>query len=88
MTRGSELLKAHLAEHGAQQDFVILFNEGREKPDQIDAPMVSRWKSGERPPAPKFMARIEDLTGIPMRAWVEPAADDGDGSAAPTGTGG
>lgn len=90
MTRGSELLRSHLAGHGEQQKFVDKFNEGRAEGDRIDAPMVSRWKSGKRPPAPEFMARIEDLTGIPMRAWVEPAPadaseqDDGNGgSAAP-----
>jgi hypothetical protein len=83
MTRGSELLKAHLAAHGEQQNFVNRFNEGRPEGDRIDAPMVSRWKSGKRPPAPEFMARIEDLTGIPMRAWVEPPeGNEGDAASA------
>ncbi len=87
MTRGSEMLKAALARHGAQQDFVTKFNEGQPEAKRIDAPMVSRWKSGQRPPAPEFMARIEDLTGIPMRAWVEPpSTEESGGEPSATGT--
>lgn len=82
MTRGSELLQAYLAANELTlHDFVTLFNEGRGDGERIDEPMVSRWKNGKRSPAPEYMARIEDLTRIPMRAWVEQADRDGSGNA-------
>ena len=82
MSRGSELLQAYLAENDLTlHDFAELFNDGRGDGERIDEPMVSRWKNGKRSPAPEHMARIEDLTRIPMRAWVEPADGDGSGNA-------
>lgn len=77
MTRGSEQLR-QLLPHGEQKKFVDKFNEGRDEGQRIDQSMVSRWASGKRPPAPEYMARIEDLLGIPMRAWVEEIPDSGD----------
>jgi transcriptional regulator with XRE-family HTH domain len=32
---------------------------------------VSGWVVGKSKPAPEQMVRIEDLFGIPMRAWTE-----------------
>lgn len=32
---------------------------------------VGNWLAGTHLPSPDLMARIEDLTGIPMRAWTE-----------------
>ena len=38
---------------------------------------VWAWLTGESRPDPQRMAQIEDMLGIPMRDWVEPAdADD------------
>jgi transcriptional regulator with XRE-family HTH domain len=37
---------------------------------------VSGWVTGKSKPAPDVMARLEDLLGIPMRAWTEAVADD------------
>lgn len=44
---------------------------------------VSGWLAGEYLPTPELMARIEDLTGIPMRSWTEPELE---GAAELTGT--
>lgn len=35
---------------------------------------VSGWVIGKSKPTPELMARIEDLVGIPMRAWTEEAS--------------
>lgn len=32
---------------------------------------VSGWVTGEFQPTPATMARIEELLGVPMRAWTE-----------------
>lgn len=69
MKRGTKLLKEKLTGHGAQAAFLRRFNEGY-RGTHVDAPMVSRWVGG-RTPSPEHMARIEDLLGIPMRAWIE-----------------
>lgn len=37
---------------------------------------VSGWVVGRAKPTPELMARIEDLFGIPMRAWTEEVDDD------------
>ncbi len=37
---------------------------------------VSSWLSGGTTPTAENMAAIEDLFGIPMREWVEAAADE------------
>lgn len=71
MTRGAEQLRRHLGVHGAQKKFVEEFNNGLPSEQQVDRPMVSRWVTGKRPPSTVHMARIEDLTGIAMRAWAE-----------------
>lgn len=34
---------------------------------------VSGWLKGKALPSPDLMAKLEDLTEIPMRAWTEPA---------------
>lgn len=39
---------------------------------------VANWLTGESLPSPRLMARIEDLTGIPMRAWTEFTGTDAD----------
>lgn len=31
---------------------------------------VSKWLAGKSMPSVEAMAKIEDLTGIPMRAWA------------------
>lgn len=36
---------------------------------------VSAWLSGKALPAPALMAKIEDIMGVPMRAWTELAED-------------
>jgi transcriptional regulator with XRE-family HTH domain len=38
---------------------------------------VTGWLKGKNLPSPELMARLEDLAGIPMRAWTEPAQNDG-----------
>lgn len=67
-TRGSKKLKELLAGHGKQRAFVIMCAK---KGLRVDEPTVSRWVRGERKPTPEQMAKLEDLVGIPMRAWVE-----------------
>lgn len=34
---------------------------------------VSQWLKGENIPRADMMRRLEDLTGVPMRDWTEPA---------------
>jgi transcriptional regulator with XRE-family HTH domain len=43
---------------------------------------VSGWVTGRAKPTPELMARLEDLLGIPMRSWTEPAEEPENGSAA------
>jgi transcriptional regulator with XRE-family HTH domain len=43
---------------------------------------VSGWVMGNAKPTADLMAKIEDVLGIPMRAWTEPAEDDGEQGAA------
>lgn len=42
---------------------------------------VSNWVNGVARPKPENMATIEQLLGIPMRDWTEPA-EEANGSAA------
>lgn len=42
---------------------------------------VSDWLRGDSQPKPDHMAKIEDLLGIPMRSWTDPATEE-----KPTGT--
>ena len=42
---------------------------------------VSGWVTGKSKPEPKYMAKLEDLLGIPMRAWMEEVESE-NGSAA------
>lgn len=70
MTRGAARLKQLLSGHGEQRKFV---NRCKKKGLRVDEPMVSRWVRGERKPTPEQMAALEDIAGIPMRAWVEEA---------------
>lgn len=69
-TRGSKKLKELLAGHGKQRKFVALCAK---KGLAIDEPTVSRWVRAERKPTREQMAKLEDIVGIPMRAWVEEA---------------
>lgn len=41
---------------------------------------IYAWLNGIARPTPDKMAKIEDLTGIPMRSWAESSqgADEGD----------
>ena len=43
---------------------------------------VSGWVIGRAKPTPDLMARIEDLLGIPMRAWTETEDESGHKGAA------
>jgi transcriptional regulator with XRE-family HTH domain len=36
---------------------------------------VSGWIHGRALPSAEYMARLEDLLGIPMRDWTEPAPE-------------
>jgi transcriptional regulator with XRE-family HTH domain len=38
---------------------------------------VSDWVAGKSKPRADLMAQIEDLLGIPMRAWTEPSSEEG-----------
>jgi transcriptional regulator with XRE-family HTH domain len=42
---------------------------------QVTQQAVSSWVSGRTAPKRKYMAALEDLAGIPMRAWTEPPAE-------------
>ncbi len=42
----------------------------------VSAQAVSDWVAGKSKPKPDLMAQIEDLTGIPMRAWTEEIATE------------
>jgi transcriptional regulator with XRE-family HTH domain len=33
---------------------------------------VSGWIKGRSVPTPEMLSKLEDVTGIPMRAWTEP----------------
>lgn len=73
MTRGEQLLKKHLSERGSQAKLVAALNKARPKGFQwvADAPMVSKWAAGKGRPALKWLPLLEDVTGIPMRAWTQ-----------------
>lgn len=53
----------------------------------VDASYVSHLRAGRRVPSLVIAARIEQLTGIPARAWVtsEPATDPASPDAASPG---
>jgi transcriptional regulator with XRE-family HTH domain len=40
---------------------------------------VSGWIKGKAVPTPETLRALEDVTGIPMRAWTEPAVDASEG---------
>jgi transcriptional regulator with XRE-family HTH domain len=48
---------------------------------------VSDWLRGDSLPRPELMAKIEDITGVPMRSWTVDAqgddAEDGKSTEAP-----
>ncbi len=49
---------------------------------------VQNWLGGKAVPEPQNMAAIEELLGIPMRAWVEePSEEDAEGTACPDESG-
>lgn len=37
---------------------------------------VGDWVHGRAIPSPKLMAQLEDLLGIPMRAWTVPVIEE------------
>jgi transcriptional regulator with XRE-family HTH domain len=41
---------------------------------------ISSWVTGRTLPTPHRLAELERITGIPMRAWTEPAEDDESGT--------
>ena len=48
----------------------------RVSPQAIDA-----WMRGVAKPVDEHRLKLEELLGIPLRAWVEPAPDDPDATA-------
>lgn len=46
----------------------------------VTAQAVNAWIRGGSVPSPDLMAKIEDLTGIPMRDWTEPAGAEKEAS--------
>lgn len=43
---------------------------------EVSAQAVSDWLRGDSLPRPETMAKIEDITGVPMRSWTVPAEED------------
>lgn len=37
---------------------------------EVSAQAVSDWLRGDTLPRPELMAKIEDILGVPMRAWT------------------
>lgn len=42
----------------------------------VSAQAVSDWLRGDSLPKPDLMAKIEDLLGVPMRAWTVKLPDE------------
>jgi ribosome-binding protein aMBF1 (putative translation factor) len=76
-TEGSRLLQAALDCGSWSQTKVAAALE-----PPVTRQAVSYWADGSWQPEPKRMAQLEDLLGIPMRAWTRSRAEK------KTGTGG
>lgn len=61
--RGPELLRQAMQARGLTQT-ALEASVGASKG------LVSRWLSGERTPELSFAVRLEDLLGVPARAWL------------------
>jgi transcriptional regulator with XRE-family HTH domain len=44
---------------------------------EVSPQAVSEWVRGAKQPSAERMAQIEDLLGIPMRAWTELVPEHG-----------
>lgn len=64
-TVGSRLLKAAFDNGGAWTQASL----AREL--DVKRQAVGQWVSGDAQPKPTLMAKLEDLLGIPMRAWTQ-----------------
>lgn len=42
---------------------------------EVSAQAVSDWLRGDSLPRPELMAKIEDITGVPMRSWTVKLAE-------------
>ena len=57
-----ERLRAWIENHTDQRRFAVELG--------VDETTLSHYLSGRRRPKSPKLARIEDLTGIPMRSWL------------------
>lgn len=44
----------------------------------VTSQAVSQWLRGDNLPRPEVMRKLQELTGIPMQDWTEPAEDPPD----------
>lgn len=62
-TKGSEALRAFVAPQVPQDELASKLG--------VTQQTISNYANGLRRPPPEAMAKLEDLLGIPMRAWAE-----------------
>jgi transcriptional regulator with XRE-family HTH domain len=69
MTKGAQLLRDKVAPRRITQEQLA-------EQLNVSQQAVSSWVHGVAKPTPERMAQIEDLLGIPMRAWAEDLPED------------
>lgn len=75
LTRGAALLRKKCVPELTQQDLASKVG--------VSQQAVSNWLSGYARPSRDAMAKLEDLLGIPMRAWTQEPEPENDGSEEP-----
>lgn len=50
---------------------------------EVSPQAVSKWVRGDGRPAPKLMAKIEEVLGIPMREWADESPEEAPAEEAP-----
>lgn len=68
MTKGARDLKRLVSPEVTQERLAELLD--------VSQQAVSAWVHGKAKPSPDRMAKLEDLFGIPMRAWTEEPAEE------------
>lgn len=72
-SRGAQLLAAALQERG--------WSQTKLKREMATDHAISHWLYGERRPGLEAAIHLRDLLGIPVDAWVEPAAETSEAAA-------
>lgn len=73
-SKGAEMLRACISPKFSQAEIASKLN--------VTKQAVYAWVNGLSQPTPAKLAELEDVTGIPMRAWTEAPEEDGAGDAA------